>query len=346
MKRNSQWTGLTATASLAATVLTLAGHTVADPVAFDQTPLSNIVAQLNQQYGVNIVLKGSLAQNAERAVTLHVGDTGTTPTRLQVINALANAAGVDFQKGFVVSKIASEDAPPPIKIDSNGYVVFKDTTVSAREAIAEVATTDNATIQVSPDVTGSVTFSKMTLRTADAAAEIARQTHTRWRVYYALTPHNMARRGKVVDRNDSGQAIVELPFTYYGSKTVPGTNATDNAATNPATAGTPGDTTLPPSTGTTPVGGGVNLPPYSYVPPLAYGGQMPYTTGNYYGADAFGNPYQSQYGYFGYGGGYPNGGYPGAGYPSGGGFSNGGVTILPGQGGYGPFGGYGAPVTF
>ena len=176
-------------ASLAAAVLAFAGRAGADPIDFDQTPLSNIVAQLGQQYGVRVVLEGTLTQNPQRAVTLHIGDPGTTPTRLQAINALANAAGVDFQKGIVVSKISSEDVPPPVKIDSNGYVVFKNKTFSARDAIAAVATTDNATFQVGDDVTGDVTFPKMTMRTADAAAEIARQTHTRWRVYYALTPH-------------------------------------------------------------------------------------------------------------------------------------------------------------
>ena len=210
--------------------LALAGHAGADPIAYDQTPLSNIVAQLGQQYGVSIVLKGSARAEPGAGRDPARRRPGTTPTRLQAINALANAAGVDFQKGIVVSKIATDDVPPPVKIDSNGYVVFKDKTVPARDAIAEIATTDNATIQVSDDVTGDVTFPKTTMRTADAAAEIARQTHTRWRVYYALTPHNMAQRGKVVDHNNGGQAIVQLPFTYYGTKTDPDQTATTAGA--------------------------------------------------------------------------------------------------------------------
>ena len=312
-------------ASAAAALLALAGRSGADPISFDQAPLSNVVAQLSQQYGVSIVLKGALAQNPDQAVTLHVGDPGTTPTRLQAINALANAAGVDFQKGIVVSKIAGDDVPPPVKIDSNGYVIFKDTTVSASEAIAEVATTDNATIQVGDDVTGDVTFSKATLRTAEAAAEIARQTHTRWRVYYALTPRSMGLRGKVVDRNNGGQPIVELPFTYYGSKTGP-TQAVVSA--NPAK--TPGNPALqgPNEDGSIPASGGANIVPFSYVPNLGYGGQMPFTYGNGYGYTGYGAPYQTQYGYFGNG------------------YSGGGLSITPGGSNYGPFGNYGAPVTF
>ena len=252
---------------------------------------------------------------------------------------------MDFQKGIVVSKIATDDVPPPVKIDSNGYVIFKDKTVSAREAIAEVATTDNATIQVSDDVTGDVTFPKKTMRTADAAAEIARQTHTRWRVYYALTPNGMALRGKVVDHNNGGQAIVQLPFTYYGSKTRPDqTVASAAGGTNPPN--TPGNPSLAVSAdGSNPVtyagpnnggpvgfgavSGGSAIAPYSYVPSFGYG-QMPFTYGNSYGYTGYGAPYQSQYGYFGGG----NGGY------------GNGVSILPGSGNYGPFGGYGAPITF
>jgi hypothetical protein len=327
------------------TALALAGPAGADPIAFDHAPLSNIVAQLSQQYGVNIVLKGSLAQNPSRAVTLRVGDPGTTPTRLQAMNALANAAGVDFQKGFVVSKIAADDVPPPVKIDSNGYVVFKDKTVSAKDAIAEVATTDNATIQVSDDVAGNVTFTKSTLRTADAAAEIARQTHTRWRVYYALTPRSMGLRGKVVDHSNDGQAIVELPFTYYGSKSGPAATGDDTVTAPPNTPQNPalgvGPDNNPgvvfngpvPGGGLAQVGGGTSVIPYSYVSPFTYGyGQMPFTYGNSYNYNGYGAPYQSQYGYFG---GSPYGGYP-----------NGGISIYPGTGGYGPFGGYGAPVTF
>ena len=341
---NSQRTA-SAGASLAAAVLALVGPAVADPVSYDQVPLSNIVAQLGQQYGVNIVLKGNLATDSSRPTTLHVGDPGTTPTRLQAINALANAAGVDFQKGFVVSKMATDDVTPPVKIDSNGYVVFKDKTVPARDAIAEVATTDNATIQVSDDVTGDVTFSKMTLRTSEAAAEIAQQTHTRWRAYYALTPRSMGLRGKVVDHNNGGQAIVELPFTYYGSKEPPA--AASSTGADGAPAGTPQNPGLNAGNpvGYGPVAGGANVAPYSYVSPFGYG-QMPFTYGNGYSADSFGNPYQTQYGYFG----APNGGYGGygnnfGGYGSGyGGY--GGVSVLPGNGGYGPFGGYGAPVTF
>ena len=330
-------------ASLAAALLALAGHAGADPINYDQTPLSNIVAQLGQKYGVSIVLEGALTEDSGRAVTLHLGDPGTTPTRLQAINALANAAAVDFQKGIVVSKISSDDVPPPVKIDSNGYVVFKDKTVPVRDAIAAVATTDNATIQVSNDITGDVTFPKTTLRTADAAAEIARQTHTRWRVYYALTPHGTALRGKVVDHN-GGAAIVQLPFTYYGTKTRPdetvanaARNVPPNTPGNPALAvsadGSSPVTYAGPNNGGPvgfgPVSGGANVVPYSFVPSFGYGGQMPFTYGNGYGFTGYGAPYQTQYGYFGSGG-----------------YSNNGLNVLPGSGNYGPFGGYGAPVTF
>ncbi|MBV9850825.1 MAG: hypothetical protein JO250_14215 [Armatimonadetes bacterium] len=335
MKRRR--TAFAAITSLAVTILALVSRAGADPIAYDQMPLSNIVAQLGQKYGVSIVLKGELTRDAARPVTFSIGDAGTTPTRLQAINALANAAGVDFQKGFVVSKVASDDVPPPVKIDSNGYVIFKDKTMPARDAITAVATTDSATVQISGDVTGDVTLSKTTLRTAEAAAEIARQTHTRWRAYYALTPRAAAQRGKVVDRNDSGQAIVELPFTYYGSKAPeqPNTPANGANADQSATGQSPGYNP-----------NAFAYTPYSYVPSLGYG-QMPFTFGNGYSMDAFGNPYQTQYGGFGLGNGgygFGNGGFGNGGFGNGG---LGGVNILPGTGGYGPFGGYGGPpVTF
>lgn len=319
---NSHRTILTVTVSLAATVLALAGRAGADPISYDQAPLSNVVAHLNQQYGINIVLKGGLTQNPGRPVTLSLGDATTTPTRLQVINALANAAGVDFQKGYVVSKMAADDVPPPVKIDTNGYVIFQSTTVPARDAIAAVATTDGATIQIGSDVTGDVTLPKTTMRAADAAAEIARQTHTRWRVYYALTPHGMAQRGKVVDHNNGGQAIVELPFTYYGSQSPPEEKVADNGTDN-AGATTQTNTNSP-------TGSATNALPYSYAPALAYPTTPYYTYGTGYGMTPFGTPYPTQYGGFGYGG-----------------YSGNGVNILPGYGGYGPYGGYGGmPITF
>ena len=201
-------------------------------------------------------------------------------------------------------------------------------------------------------MTGDVTFPKTTMRTADAAAEIARQTHTRWRVYYALTPNGMALRGKVVDHNNGGQAIVQLPFTYYGSKTRP--NQTVARPPNGRTRRTRREPSLAvaadgsnPVTydgpnnggpvGFGPVAGGAAIAPYSYVPPLGYGyGQMPFTYGNGYSYMVSVRPTSRSTATS------AAAAIRGAMAAA----TNGGVSILPGSGGYGPFGGYGAPITF
>jgi hypothetical protein len=62
-----------------------------------------------------------------------------------------------------------------------------------------------------------VTLSATTLPAADAAAEIARQTHTRWKAFYALTPRLAGRNlgGKVIDRTNGGSPILQEPYTSF-----------------------------------------------------------------------------------------------------------------------------------
>ncbi len=282
---------LSTAAILSLAVLVASASARAETVAYRRVALHNVIAQLRSRYGMDVVLKGRLRDQRERPITFDVGDPDTTTTRLQIMNALSDATGVDFQKGFVVSKAARNETLPSVEVDTNAFVIFKSRTVPVRQAIAIVAGSDNATIQIAPNVTGDVTFSSTTLRAAQAAREIAQQTQTVWHAYYALTPDDMMARGR-------------LPLTYYN--TTPPAAPPAKTASNP-TPDTPGATS--PSTDTAQV-------PFQYVPPMGYG----------------------------YGG-YGNGGYGNSPY---GGYSPyGSVTILPGTGGYGPFGGYGGPpITF
>lgn len=303
--------------------LALCTSASAQVVSYTRMPLSNVIARLDQKYGIHIVMKGSLANKPTLPVSFKVGVPGVTTTRLMVIAALADAANVDFQKGFVVSKVPGDQAAPDVPIDTNGWVLFKSKTIPAREAITTVANTDDATVQVSRDVTGDVTFSATTLRASQAAKEIANQTHTVWRAYYALTPASL-------------MAVTPHPFTSFDqappppppAATPPATTASAPAPGTPATAAIPNAT--PPATLTQPV-------PFQYVPSMGYGYGSPYGGYGYgspYGGYGYGTPFGGGYGY-----GSPYGGYGGYGSPYGGGVMN----ILPGTGGYGPFGGYGGP---
>jgi hypothetical protein len=299
---------VTAALSLAALVATVSAR--AETVAYQRVPLHNVLSQLQSRYGLNIVLKGRLRYETEHPVTFNVGNPDTKTTRLQIMNALSNAEGVDFQKGFVVSKASPNQTRPPVQIDTNAFLILKSKRMSAQQAITLVAGTDNATIQIATNVTGDVTFSSTTLRAAQAAREIAEQTQTVWHAYYALTPENMMASGK-------------LPLTIYDT-TPPAPAKTASVPTTTPKGTLPGTAPGAPEIATTPdQGADVTDIPYQYAPSMD---------------DGYGD---NGYGYDGGYGGY--GGYGGGTY----GLGGGGVTVLPGSGGYGPFGGYGGPpVSF
>ncbi len=309
------------TVALSLAVCLFAGSAHAQTVSYRRLALHNVVTRLMQTYGLDIVLKGSLLDKPNLPITFSVGDPDTTTTRLQIMNALANAAGVDFQKGFVVSKLGANETLPPVQVDTDAFVIFKSKTVPARDAIAIVAGSDNATVQIAPEVTGDVTLSSTTLRTSQAAREIAQQTQTVWRAYYALTPEDIMARSP-------------HPFTYYDTTPPPAPASAPVAPTAPAVPTAPA-----PGTQVVTAPGLVAPGPFQYVPSMGYG--SPY--GGYGGYGGYGSPYNTG----GYGS--PYGGYGGyGGYSPYGGFGGGStVTVLPGTGGYGPFGGYGGPpITF
>jgi hypothetical protein len=292
----------------------------ADVIAYQRMPLANVISRLNQRFHINIVLKGQIARQPNRLVSFSVGTSDQDTTRVQAVAALANAANVDFQKGFVVSKIPADEAVPDVAIDTGGHVVFQNKTMSAAEAIKIVAATDDATSQVAADVTGKVTFTDTVLLASDAAKQIAQQTHTVWRVYYALMPDDL-------------MAVTPHPNLNFDITLPPPTDNNDTADnTEPGAPGAPG-TAVNPQTGA--------QTPYQYSPsmtsPYGYGaspygyGSSPYGYG--YGASPYGYGYgSSPYGYGGYGS-----------SP----YGYGGIGVFPSTGGYGPFGGYGGPpVTF
>ena len=187
----------------------------AAPLVFDNTSARQAAQELSDKYGVNIVFKGDFG--APKTVTFTLADADADGARLEAVNALANALGADFTKTFVISKASGDASGSPLHIDSNASVTFPNTTVPVTDAIGMVAAVDNAIVQITPDVAGNVTLSAAKLSDADAAAQIAKQSGTRWKVFYALTPRTggHATAGKVIDRTAGGSPITELPYVYY-----------------------------------------------------------------------------------------------------------------------------------
>ena len=200
----------------ASAVLCWASAGRAETLTFNNTPASNVVAEMSKRYGVSIVLRGNV--NANTPVTLSVDDPDTPGGRLQAVSDLANALGLDFQKVYVVSKIDPGTTVPEVKVDSNAPVVFSSSKMAARDAIQTVAAVDSAMALISGAVDGDVTLPSGSMNAASAAALIAKQTQTVWKAYYG-----MYRRGQgparlndtVVDRTSSGQPITELPLLTY-----------------------------------------------------------------------------------------------------------------------------------
>ncbi|BDI32932.1 hypothetical protein CCAX7_49830 [Capsulimonas corticalis] len=273
-------------------------------LSFNSTPVSDAVAQIDSKLGITISLKQGIDPNTR--VTFSVDDLQGPGARLDAINQLANALNADFQKVIVVRKSSTDTAAPAPVLDSDAPVTFKEGSVAAREAIQTVAEVDGAVAKITENVDGSVKFTGDDMTAKEAAAEIARQSHTVWKTFYAITPRGRGGNstgGKVIGYTASGKPILELPLRTFRNAPEPppvDTTADANAATDPNA-------------------------------PNAQPGQNP--QGQY---PQGGNPY---FGYYG-----PNyNPYNSMGYGGSGGYSNGsGLTVLPGWPGYG-FGG-GGPI--
>ena len=204
----------------------------ADTLTFTNASARTVAASLGKYYGVTVVFRGSV--NPSRPVTFSVDDAQTPGGQLEAVSSLASALDLDFQKVYVVSKVDPGAAVPPVKIDSNGPVVFRSTILPAREAIQAVAAVDGAMTQINVAVEGNVTLPSARMSASDAAAAIAKQTGTEWKAYYGMFPHgetpsNLS--GTVVGQSNGGQAMTELPLvTYRNTISVPAPLITGNTA--------------------------------------------------------------------------------------------------------------------
>ncbi len=358
-KTKKVW-GSIATAAVSLTLLG-AQPSFADPLTFSKTPLGNVVAQMKQSLGINISIKG--AYNPNLPVTFTVDNTGLAAQRLQAVNNLANALGADFQKVYVVSPAKQGATSSQIAVDTDADVAFASTSLSAAQAIQTIAGADGAIAQISSGVTGNVNLSDRVLNTHQAAAEIARQTHTQWKVYYAIFKPGQAPKlqGQVVGQSNDGHPIIKIPLQTASSGTSAAHQqaldaAAQQAADQQANANTNNDGT---STGDNSAnsnnaynnGDGYNSNGYSN-DPYAYPGYSndPYGYGGFNqqiqpGLFVNTNPFAT----FSFG---PDTGSAGSPYPFSGGFGgnyfsgstygNNGVTILPS---FPYMGGYGGPVV-
>ena len=284
---------------------------------FNGTPASNVVAQLNHKYGIFLILKPGI--RPEVPVTFSSA-AGTGPeSALQAVNQFANALHADYQKVFVVAPANQELDLPTVHVDTDARMTFPALTVSADQAIKDIANADSAEAQVSDSVTGDVTFTSRSLTVRDAANEVESQTHTMWKAYYAILPNGGHRNSSfgsiVVGHTNSGQPITQLPFSIYqhvetSAEREQRTLDAQKAQVAQPDNGTSQDTNT-----------NANDVPYQYDP-----SNNGYAYGNGNNAYNYGyNPYSN------YGGGMT--------------FGNGAVTVLPyngyGGGGYGYGNGYG-----
>lgn len=278
----------------------------ASDLTYTNRPAGNVVANLSRQYGITIVFRSPV--NASLPVSFSVADADTPSGRLEAVSDLANALGLDFQKVYVVSKVDAGAAVPEVKVDSNGYVVFSSTKVSARDAIQTVAAVDGAIAQVSGAVTGDVILPSRRMSAADAATLIAKQTGTGWKAYYGMFQRGQgpARlEGTVLDRTNGGQPITELPLLTYRSTISTPAPITSLDISPPTSAAGPGVNVTSVSND-----GAVSFPDFGAFGSSPYAdsgfGYSPYGYGNPYG---YINPYASPYGYA-----TPSGGYAAPGY--------------------------------
>lgn len=187
----------------------------AAPLVINGLSAVQAAAQLSTKYGVSIVYKGDFGPS--RDLTFTVDDADAPGGRLQAVNALANAVGADFTKTYVVSKVTDGESAPTAQVDSTALMTFPSTTLPVQDVISLIASTDSASAQVVGTLDDTVTLSAQSLTAAHAADEVAKQTHTRWKTFYALIPRGNGRvtGGKIIGRTSGGQAITELPYVYY-----------------------------------------------------------------------------------------------------------------------------------
>jgi hypothetical protein len=182
---------------------------------FESTPVTDVVAQLNKAFGVTIVISRGL--DTDRSVSFTVDNITGSGARLDAVTSLSNALDADFNKVFVVSKIADETTPPDPVIDINAPVVFQDD-MSMEDAIDLVAGVDDASVQFYSMVHGTAMFPSKDMTTVDAARDLARQSHTLWKTYYMIVPRRHGRvpdGSKVIGYTDGGQPITELPLVTF-----------------------------------------------------------------------------------------------------------------------------------
>ena len=264
--------------------LFLATSVRADTLTFTTTPASNAVAAMSRRYGVSIVFRSAV--NSSTPVTFSVDNADTPDGRVQAMNDLGNALGLDFQKVYIVSKADPGTSVPEVKIDNDGPIVFTATKVPAREAIQTVAGVDGALTQISGSVKGSVVFPSRRTTAQAAAATVAKQTGTVWRAYYGFFKRGQepARlKGEMVDRDINGNPVMALPLVTFRNQTarpVPTTALTPADGGTPTPEGTPSVTTVPDS------GAGFGFSPYGF----DYGNPYGYGYGNPYGYGGFGYP--------------------------------------------------------
>ena len=186
----------------------------AEPLTFQDVSVANAAAQIGAKYGVGVNLRGLGGVR----VTFSVDDADAADARLQAVNALANAAGADFTKTYVISQ-AVDGITAPARVDATASLPSSQKAYPAREAIDMVAGLDDAAVRFT-DATamdGTVTLTGSLLTVAQAAAQIAQQTHTRWGTVYTLEPRLTGRvpGGTVIGHTSGGSAIVQLASVYY-----------------------------------------------------------------------------------------------------------------------------------
>ena len=281
------------------------------PMNFAGIAARDAAAQISDKYGVSFVFRGSVDIN--RPVSFSLDDANGQGARMQAVITLANALDADYQKTYVVSK-ADKNADIVLpKIDTNADVVFPSLTVTAAEAVQRIAGVDSAISQYYGTAGETVTLSATTLGATEAAREVAQQTHTRWKVFFAITPAAQGRtRGRVVGHTPTGEPIIQDPYVYYHSTPEEAPPALP-ATNGPAMA----------SSQTNRQQGG-----------LGYGQQMPY--------GFYSTPYNYPYGFNPYAGNNP---YAQNVYP-GGNNSYGPVSAGSGLEIGGGGNGYGAPIVF
>ena len=180
-------------ASLTAILLTVPTVAAsAAPLILNNVRASEAAARLSANYHINIVLKVDASQH----VNVALDDADDAGTRLQTVNALANALRLDFAKTIVVTATdlvskAADDAPDSTAVDSEASIPFGKTTLPAREAISLIAGVDDAFVQIIGKVGGFVTLSSPTLTVSQAEKEVSEQTETTWKAVYVLAPREI-----------------------------------------------------------------------------------------------------------------------------------------------------------